>query len=77
MDIFEYIDPIVFFIALGIGVLIAYVLNPSPTVVYKYPTPDNIKNTTYLDDEKVCYKYKSEEVEPPTNDSNTEVVELE
>lgn len=61
----EYINPVVFFIALGIGFLIVYVLNPKPTIVYKYPTPENAGKITYLDDEGVCYKYNYEEVNPP------------
>lgn len=62
---FDYIDPFVFIVALGIGIFIAYILNPAPKIVHKYPTPDNSKNITYVDDESVCYKYESQEVSPP------------
>lgn len=72
--IFDYIDPLVFFIALGIGIFLAYILNPAPTIVHKYPTPDNSKKTTYLDDTGVCYKYHAEEV-PKPNDTNVDVLE--
>ena len=72
----SYIDPLVFFIALGIGIFIAYVINPAPKLVYKYPTVDNSEKTTYLDDEGVCYKYKAEEIPQPVND-NIDVFEIE
>lgn len=65
MFLFEYINPLVFFIALGIGIFLAYVLNPTPEIVYKYPTPDNSDKTTYIDDTGVCYKYDCEEVSAP------------
>lgn len=73
--IFDYIDPLVFFVALGIGIFLAYILNPSPTVVHKYPTPDNSKSITYVDDESVCYKYHSEEVPKPDDTDNVNVLE--
>ena len=67
--IFELIDPLVFFVALGIGIFLAYILNPNPTIVHKYPTPDNSKDITYVDDESVCYKYQTEEVSEPEDKS--------
>ena len=38
---------------------------PPPTIVYKYPTPDNAEKITYIDNSKVCYKYRSEVVDCP------------
>ena len=73
--LFVYIDPLIFFIALGVGIFIAYVLNPTPKIVHKYPTPESSEDITYVDDESVCYKYKSEEVTPPENLSNVHTLE--
>jgi hypothetical protein len=69
MVFLEYLDPLVFLIALGVGIFIAYVLLPNPTTIYKYPTPDNAGKVTYIDDTGVCYKYRATEVSP--NDDNT------
>lgn len=71
---FDYIDPLVFFIALGIGIFLAYILNPAPKIVHKYPTPDNSKNVTYVDDESVCYKYKSQEIPAPSDLSEVQTL---
>ena len=65
MFFLEYINPLVFFIALGLGILIVYAINPGPKVVYKYPTQENAGKITYVDDEGVCYKYNYEEVSQP------------
>jgi len=73
--IFNYIDPLVFFIALGIGIFVAYILNPSPKIVHKYPTPDNSKKITYVDDESVCYKYNAEETDMPQDNSPIEILQ--
>ncbi len=35
-----------------------FVSNPLPKRVLKNPTPDNVNDITYIDDNDVCYKYK-------------------
>jgi hypothetical protein len=77
MFFLEYLDPLVFFIALGIGVFLAYIMNPAPKVVHKYPTVENAGKITYLDDEGVCYKYHSEEVDVPKDKSNVETIKTQ
>ena len=49
-----------FWIVIGIGFLIAYMFLPSPTIIYKYPTLDNINDQMYADESGVCYKYEVE-----------------
>jgi hypothetical protein len=53
------IENLVFWITFGLGFLIAYVITPSPTGVYKYPTLENAGKVTYVDKSGVCYKYKA------------------
>lgn len=72
MFLFDYIDPFVFFVALGIGIFLVYVLNPSPKIVHKYPNVKNAGKITYLDDEGVCYKYHTEEVPKPESNEHVE-----
>lgn len=74
MFIFDYINPLIFFISLGIGIFIAYILHPGQTIVYKYPTPQNAGKISYVDDEGVCYKYHSTEVDPPSDMSNVKTI---
>jgi hypothetical protein len=39
---FDMISFPAFLISLVIGLFIVYMVNPTPTVIYVYPTPDNI-----------------------------------
>ena len=71
MDVFN----LSFWIALGIGFLLAYAFATQPTVVYRYPTPENAGNVTYADKEGVCYKYNATEVSCPKDKSNTKVIQ--
>ena len=61
----KYIIPFYFFIALFIGLFVAYVSTPVPHVIIKYPTPENAGKIIYRDDADVCYKYKATEVSCP------------
>jgi hypothetical protein len=37
-----------------IGIIIIYIINPQPQVIFKYPNEKNI----YIDENNVCYKYQ-------------------
>ena len=52
------------FIILGlmIGFLIIYITSPSSKIIVKYPTIENIHNTTYIDEKGQCYKYYAKEI---------------
>lgn len=58
-----------FYFLLGIflGLLYNYMKNPSPEIVYKYPTPDNAGNIVYKDQVGVCYKYRAQKVTCPSD----------
>ena len=58
----------VFIISLAIGTLFVYLSTPTPTVIYVYPTPDNISKVEYVDKAKNCFQFLSSEV-PCTSDS--------
>ena len=64
---FDFIDPFYFLMALCVGLLYTYVSTPPPHVVVKYPTPFNAGKITYVDDAGVCYKYKVEPKQCPTD----------
>lgn len=53
-----------FYVILGLflGIMIVYVTNSPPKVVFKYPTIDNIVNTTFVDEQNRCYRYYAQEV---------------
>jgi len=58
-----------FAFGLLIGLFYTYIQDPSPTIVYKYPTPDNVGQIIYQDKAGVCYKYGLEKVECPEDQS--------
>lgn len=57
----------IFYIILGlaIGIFIVYIITPPPKVIIKYPTLNNIHDTTYIDENGQCYKYYAVEMDCP------------
>lgn len=54
----------IFYILLGLflGFMVIYITSPPPKIILKYPTIENIANTTYIDENSQCYKYYAQEV---------------
>ena len=44
-----------------------YITAPEPRIVFKHPTPENVQNNVYNEDEDTCYKYEVDEVKCPSN----------
>lgn len=63
----EFIQVKPFLIAFAIGMLYIYCFANRPTVVIKYPTPENAKDFVFRDDTENCYKFHTEEVKCPKN----------
>lgn len=61
------IEPLYFLISLCIGLFYNYITSPNPTIIYKYPTPENSNKILYKDASKNCYKYQSNLVKCPKN----------
>jgi hypothetical protein len=45
-----------------------FIMTPKKTIVYKFPSPDN-SDLVYQDKSDSCYKYHSNEIECPKDDS--------
>lgn len=73
----EFFDPLYFFIALAVGMLIVYVTTPVPEVVYKYPTPANAGRVVYQDTSENCYNYRAKEVDCPKDEKAISVVPIQ
>ncbi len=69
MFLLDYIDPLIFLIALCIGLFYTYITTPYPQVIIKYPTPFNAGKITYVDKNNVCYKYHIKKVTCPADKS--------
>jgi hypothetical protein len=76
-SLFSYINPFVFMISFGIGLLITYTIVPPPTVVIKFPNHMNAGKVTYMAKDKHCYKYKAEEVSCPLTRLDKDMVRLQ
>jgi len=70
----NFLNAWAFWIALGVGMLFAYVMAPSPKLVYKYPTPENAGKITYADKTGVCYRYKAIPVHCPEDPNEVQPI---
>jgi hypothetical protein len=69
MKLFDFIIPKYFFISFALSMIITYFITPAPEIIIKYPTPENAGKVIYKDDGDVCYKYRAEQVECPSDKS--------
>jgi len=58
-----------FLISLAIGLMLIYMFNPTPTVIYVYPTPENINQLQYRDNANNCYEFEATEIKCPNDKS--------
>jgi hypothetical protein len=42
--------------------MVVYATQPKASIIYKFPSPTNVKSTKYKDNSDNCYKYEYEEV---------------
>jgi hypothetical protein len=48
--------------SLAVGLLFVYLSTPPPTVIYVYPTPDNLNDVEYQDKADSCFQFVGNEV---------------
>lgn len=65
----KYINVRVFIISLAVGLFLTYITNIPPSVIYVYPTPDNIHKIQYKDESGTCYNFKYKNVTCPADSS--------
>ena len=63
MKIVSDIDVYGFLIGLFVGLYVASSLTGFPHVVVNYPTPENTKGVTFVDDKGACFQYEKIEVD--------------
>lgn len=63
----KFVNPIIFTITFLFSLIVVYFLHPEPTIVYRFPNPDNAGKFTYQDKDKNCYKYDATEVKCPSD----------
>ena len=67
MNILSYIDVKWFLVSLALGLFIVYCTAAKPTIIIKYPTPENSDELVFKDDADNCYKFNTKEVSCPKN----------
>jgi hypothetical protein len=68
MKFFDKLKLLPFLIGLFVGIFFVYILKPTPTILYKYPTVENAGKIIYMDRNGVCFKYHSETVDCDKNE---------
>ena len=63
----KFIDFKLFFISLAVGIFFVYINQPSPTIIYVYPTPNNIDKIQYKDYADSCFTFTPHTVDCPKN----------
>lgn len=62
MDESKYFEPNVFLISLTIGLVVTYLIIKQPKVIIRYPNLENYKDTVYVDDNNIQYKYEKKDI---------------
>ena len=70
MGLFKYIKFKFFLFCLAFGLFAVYITMPDTRKIYVYPTPENLNILQYRDSTDSCFKFKQEEVDCPTNESD-------
>lgn len=59
------IKPLYFFLSFAIGLFVVYIFTPPPQVVVKFPSPFNVGQVVYKNDNNACFVYKADKVACP------------
>ena len=73
----KYIDFRLFLISLAFGLLLVYVYQPRPTIIYVYPTPENVNRLQFKDKTNNCYHFKANEVKCPSDTSQIHTIPVQ
>jgi hypothetical protein len=68
---FDKIKLVYFTLAFCVGIFFVYVMTPKKTIIFKFPSPDN-SDVVYHDKSESCYKYHSNEISCPKDDTKVE-----
>jgi hypothetical protein len=68
MVFFEKLQLLPLLLGLFIGMFFVYILKPTASVIYKYPTMDNAGKVVYQDRNGVCFKYHADTVDCDKNE---------
>jgi hypothetical protein len=64
-------------VSLALGLLFVYLTEPTPKIIFVYPTPDNVSVFEYKDVMGNCFKYNAKSVECPKKNSLIETIPIQ
>jgi hypothetical protein len=67
----------IFITSLAIGLLYVYLFNPDPTIIYVYPTPENVGQVEYKDKANNCFQFEANEVSCPKDKSKIKTIPVQ
>ena len=73
----KFISIKIFITSLAIGLLYVYLFNPDPTIIYVYPTPDNVGQVEYKDKANNCFQFEANEVSCPKDKSRIKTIPVQ
>ena len=73
----KYVSIKIFITSLAIGLLYVYLFNPDPTIIYVYPTPDNVGQVEYKDKANNCFQFEANEVTCPKDKSKIKTIPIQ
>ncbi len=73
----KYISIKIFITTLAIGLLYVYLFNPDPTIIYVYPTPENVGQVEYKDKANNCFQFEANEVSCPKDKSKIKTIPVQ
>ena len=74
---FKFLSFKIFFISLAVGLLFAYLSSPEPTVIYVYPTPDNVGQVEYKDKADNCFQFEAIETKCLADKSKIKTIPIQ
>ena len=70
----KFFDVPCFIISLAIGLFLTYITKPDPTIIYVYPSPNNLDKIQYIDKANNVFSFDFMKTKCPTDE--TKIKEL-
>jgi len=73
----KFIDWPTFLASFVVGLVFIWLSAPKSTIVYVYPTPDNIAEFGYIDKAKNCFEYIVKKITCPADSSKIKTIPVQ